>query len=141
MRWLSIGGCLATLGLLALVAATMHAMGLAKPAIVFGQVLFGLVSSPDALPENWTDAEAEILTITIRSDANRRDEATIVMRYPDSEGRERIGTFEVYSPSRGLAGIKQGNNLGLKVCRRDATVVKSEEFLLSEPKKCAEAIR
>ena len=141
MRWLSTAGCLVALGILALLAATMHAMGLAKPAIYFGQVLLGLASNPEALPENWADAEAEIVTIQLRSDVNPRDEATIVMRYPDPEGHELTGRFEVYAPSRGLARMKSGDVLALKVCRRDATIIKSGEFLLSEPRKCGEAIR
>jgi hypothetical protein len=61
-----------------------------------------------------------------------------VLRYPDLEGGERVGTFEVYSASRGLGRISEGDRLALEVCRRDPAIINAREFRLSERRKCAE---
>lgn len=136
IKWLTWGGCLAVVGAMALVAAVVHAMGLTKYVVFFGQFVVGLASNPDALPANWVDSDAEVVSITRDQDEHYRDEATIMLRYKDAKGREHTRSFEVYSPSRSLGRIVDGDSIPIEVCTDDPLVVRSSQFVPSEQKEC-----
>lgn len=138
IKRLSALGCLGMVAVAALIAGMLHAMGLTKYAVFYFKALFLLAASPELDPAIWADAEAAVVSIAPRTDANYRDLARIVLRYTDADGRERVGTFEIYSASRGLGRISKGDRLALEVCRRDPTIIKSDEFGLSDGRKCAE---
>ena len=130
-------GCFAFLGGIAVVSAMLHAMGLSQYVVAYGQFLLGLASSPDALPANWVAADARVVHIVYRTDQNYRRLATVVLRYADASGREQVGTFEVFSPSRRLGGIKSDDRPTIKVCRDNPTILKSDQFVVSEQNRCS----
>lgn len=129
-------GCLAVLGGIGLVGAMLHAMGLLRYAVLYGQLLLALAFSPDARAANWVDTSAQVVNIEHRTDKNYRQLAMVVLRYSDANGQEQAGSFEVFSPLRRLGQIKQGDRLTIKVCRHDPNILKSDQFLLSEQRSC-----
>lgn len=131
---------MAVLGAVALVIALMHAMGLTKYVLFSARVMLGLTSSPDALPANWTAVNAEVVNIAHHSDEHYRKRATIVLRYHDASGRERVDAFDVYSPSNEIGRVRSGDLIEIEVCRQDSAIVKSNRFLLSERRKCVEEV-
>jgi hypothetical protein len=134
---LSIGGCLALAAGIALAGAMLHAMGLLKYVVLYGQLLLALASSPDAKPANWVAADAQVVNIEHRTDRNHRHLAIVVLRYPDAGGRQQVGTFAVSSPTPDLRTIRTHDRLTIKVCRHDPAILKSDRFVLSERKTCA----
>jgi hypothetical protein len=130
-------GCLALLGGSAVVGAMLHTMGLFPYVVAYGQFLLALASNPDARPANWVAADAQVVNIEHRTDEHYRQLAVVVLRYADASGREQVRTFDVFSPSRGLGGTRNGDRLSIEVCRHDATIVKSDWFIVPERRKCA----
>ena len=120
-----------------MIGAMLHAMGLLRYAILYGQLLLALAFNPDARAVNWVDASAQVVSMERRTDQNDRQLARVVLRYADASGQEQAGSFEVFSPLRGLGHIKQGDRLTIKVCRHDPTIIKAGQFLLSEQRRCA----
>lgn len=135
-KWISGCGCLALVAGIAVAGAMLHAMGLLKYVVLYGQLLLALVSNSDARPANWVAAEARVVSIEHRTDKNYRPLAMVVLRYADSSGQEQVGTFELFSPTPDLGGIRNDDRLKIKVCRHDPTILKSDRFLLSEQRKC-----